>query len=67
MALGKFLMTKRNGFTTAALLTFAMLGCSSSQADAAQCGSNAGGFEAWKQQFAGEALAKGIGASTVSA
>jgi membrane-bound lytic murein transglycosylase B len=38
-----------------------------SQANAAQCGSSAGGFEAWKQQFAGEARAKGIGASTIQA
>jgi len=39
----------------------------SSQANAAQCGNSAGGFEAWKQQFAGEARAKGISASTVQA
>lgn len=39
----------------------------SSQANAAQCGSGAGGFDAWKQQFAGEARAKGIGASTIQA
>src|ERR1700731_4099047 len=44
-----------------------MLVCLSSQADAAQCGSSSAGFEGWKQQFAGEARAKGIGASTVSA
>src|SRR5476649_1388527 len=36
-------------------------------AHAAQCGSSAAGFESWKQQFAGEARAKGIGAATVSA
>jgi len=30
-------------------------------ADAAQCGNNAGGFETWKQQFAAEARANGIG------
>jgi len=30
-------------------------------AEAAQCGNNAGGFEAWKQQFAAEARANGIG------
>jgi membrane-bound lytic murein transglycosylase B len=39
----------------------------SSQANAAQCGNSAGGFEAWKQSFAGEARAKGIGASTLQA
>jgi membrane-bound lytic murein transglycosylase B len=36
-------------------------------ADAAQCGSTAAGFEAWKAQFAGEARARGVGASTMSA
>src|SRR4051794_35381461 len=39
----------------------------SSQANAAQCGNSAGGFESWKQSFAGEARAKGIGASTIDA
>jgi membrane-bound lytic murein transglycosylase B len=39
----------------------------SSQANAAQCGNSAGGFEAWKQSFAGEARAKGVGASTIQA
>ena len=47
-----------------ALVTFA---CPTSPADAAQCGSTSAGFETWKQEFAGEARAKGIGASTVSA
>jgi membrane-bound lytic murein transglycosylase B len=45
----------------------AMLACSISRADAAQCGSSAGGFPAWKQEFAGEARAKGVSASTVQA
>ena len=39
----------------------------SSPADAAQCGNGAGGFDAWKQSFAGEARAKGISASTIQA
>jgi membrane-bound lytic murein transglycosylase B len=38
-----------------------------SSASAAQCGSGPGGFEAWKQQFAGEARAKGVGANGVNA
>ena len=38
-----------------------------SQAHAAQCGNGPGGFEAWKQQFAGEARAKGIGGAGTSA
>jgi membrane-bound lytic murein transglycosylase B len=37
------------------------------EADAAQCGSTAAGFEAWKKQFAGEARARGVSASTVAA
>src|SRR3712207_450643 len=36
-------------------------------AGAAQCGSTAAGFEAWKQQFADEARAKGVSASTLAA
>ena len=52
---------------TAAFLALAMLAWLGSQAGAAQCGSSPAGFEAWKQQFAGEARVKGIGASAVSA
>ena len=51
----------------AAFSTFAVLACLSSQAGAAQCGNGPGGFEAWKQQFAGEARAKGVGAAGLSA
>ena len=59
-------MTKSKQLTTASFAALAMLACLSS-ADAASCGSGPGGFEAWKQQFAEEARAKGIGASAVSA
>jgi len=59
-------MTKRKGLTTAAFLTMAMLACLSPSAHAAQCGSTSAGFEVWKQEFAGEARAKGIGASAIS-
>ncbi|WP_423870876.1 lytic murein transglycosylase [Bradyrhizobium sp.] len=45
----------------------AVLACLSSQAHAAQCGNGPGGFEAWKQQFAGEARAKGVGGAGVAA
>jgi membrane-bound lytic murein transglycosylase B len=62
-----YLMTKSKRLTTATFFALAMLACLSPQADAAQCGSTSAGFEGWKQQFAGEARAKGIGASTVSA
>jgi membrane-bound lytic murein transglycosylase B len=60
-------MTKSKGLTTAAFITSAALACLSSHAHAAQCGSSAVGFDAWKSEFAGEARAKGISASTVSA
>jgi membrane-bound lytic murein transglycosylase B len=60
-------MFKSKGLATTTFLTLTMLACSSPQADAAQCGSGPGGFEAWKQQFASEARAKGIGASSISA
>ena len=43
-------------------LGLAMLACAS-QADAAQCGNSAAGYESWKQQFAGEARAKGVSAT----
>jgi membrane-bound lytic murein transglycosylase B len=36
-------------------------------ARAAQCGDSAAGFEGWKQAFAGEARAKGVGASGIAA
>jgi membrane-bound lytic murein transglycosylase B len=39
----------------------------SGKASAAQCGSTAAGFEAWKRQFAGEAQARGVSASTIAA
>ena len=51
----------------AAFTTLAMLVGVGTTAYAAQCGNGPGGFEAWKQQFAGEARAKGIGANGVSA
>lgn len=35
--------------------------------EAAQCGSNSAGFAAWKQQFAGEARARGVSAPAISA
>ena len=60
-------MAKTKHVTTATFLTLAMLACAPSHADAAQCGTSAAGFEGWKQQFAGEARAKGVGASAVSA
>src|SRR6202790_378520 len=60
-------MTKSKGLTTAAFFALALLACPTSPANAAQCGSTSAGFDTWKQEFAGEARAKGIGASAVSA
>ena len=48
-------------------LAAAALACVAPRAQAAQCGNGPGGFEAWKQTFAGEAKAKGIGAAGVAA
>ncbi len=60
-------MTNSKRLTAATSLILAMLACASPHAHAAQCGSGPGGFETWKQQFSGEARAKGIGASGISA
>src|SRR6202023_447575 len=57
-------MTKGGQFKTviiAALVAFVWM---ASKAGAAQCGSTAAGFEAWKKQFADEARASGVSAST---
>ena len=52
---------------SAALLAFALLAGPGGKADAAQCGSSAGGFESWKQEFAAEAKGKGVGANAAAA
>ena len=60
-------MTESKKFFAA---TFAALAISASltpRADAAQCGSSAAGYEGWKQQFASEARAKGIGGTALNA
>src|SRR3954469_2059481 len=50
-----------------AFTALAALTCSALQANAAQCGNSPAGFDAWKQQFAGEARTQGIGAAGVAA
>ena len=60
-------MSGSTRLTTTTLLSLAMLATASPQARAAQCGSGPGGYGAWKQEFAGEARAKGISASTIQA
>src|ERR1700749_1319296 len=54
---------KKSAPSSAAFVAAAILAGLATQAQAAQCGNGASGFEAWKQQFAGEARAKGVGAA----
>jgi membrane-bound lytic murein transglycosylase B len=54
-------------FCSTAVATLTLLACLNPYAHAAQCGSTSAGFDAWKSEFAGEARAKGVSASTVSA
>jgi membrane-bound lytic murein transglycosylase B len=64
---GTSLMTQNKKLAAVTFMAFAMLVCLIPRADAAQCGSSAAGFAAWKQEFAGEARAKGISAATIQA
>ncbi len=52
-------MTKGGQFKTVTVAALAALMWMASEAGAAQCGSTAAGFDAWKQQFAAEAKGKG--------
>src|SRR5262245_5549962 len=60
-------MTKRGQLKTFIVSAFVGLLCTVGKAEAAQCGSTAAGFEAWKQQFAAEARGRGVSAATVAA
>ena len=60
-------MLTRGPWRTAACASLAALMLMTGQANAAQCGTSAAGFEAWKQQFAPEARAQGVGAAGISA
>jgi membrane-bound lytic murein transglycosylase B len=60
-------MIRSKKLVSATFATLGLLACSIPRADAAQCGSSAAGFPAWKQEFAGEARAKGISAATLQA
>jgi membrane-bound lytic murein transglycosylase B len=57
----------RKALVPATFAALVMLACLVSRADAAQCGSTAAGFGAWKQEFANEARAKGVSAATIQA
>jgi membrane-bound lytic murein transglycosylase B len=59
-------MTKGGQFKTIAVTALAVAGLAG-EAGAAQCGSTAAGFGAWKEQFAQEAKARGVGATAISA
>src|SRR6266702_2986823 len=60
-------MTKGGQFKTVTVAALVALMSMASQASAAQCGSTAAGFEAWKKQFADEARGRGVSASTAAA
>src|SRR5215469_17082645 len=60
-------MTKGGQFKTFTVIALVAFVWMAGKASGAQCGSTAAGFGAWKQQFAGEARAKGVSASTVAA
>src|SRR5436190_8755769 len=59
-------MTRLQRFSVAGLGLAALVGFAA-QASAAQCGASSAGFESWKQQFAGEARAQGVGAAGIAA
>jgi membrane-bound lytic murein transglycosylase B len=50
-----------------AFVALAVLAGLGATADAAQCGSTAAGFEAWKREFSEQARAKGVGGSSIAA
>jgi membrane-bound lytic murein transglycosylase B len=56
-----------NRQSIAPFAALAMLAAGGTSAHAAQCGSSSSGYAAWKQEFAGEARAKGVSAATIQA
>jgi len=60
-------MIMRGELASATLAVLAVLIGLAPGAQAAQCGSGPGGFEAWKREFAAEAQAKGIGGAGIAA
>ena len=60
-------MIMGRGIVPAAFTAMVLLAGLGGSADAAQCGSSAGGFESWKQEFAAEAKGKGVGANAAAA
>src|SRR5258706_1747227 len=60
-------MTKGGQLRTVTVAVLVALLWMTGKAGAAQCGSTAAGFEAWKRQLADEARGKGVSASTLAA
>jgi membrane-bound lytic murein transglycosylase B len=60
-------MTMGGQFKTVAGAALVALAALTGKAGAAQCGSTAAGFEAWKRQFADEARGRGVSAAAVAA
>ena len=60
-------MTKRGQLNMVGVAILLALVGMTGKALAAQCGSTADGFEAWKRHFADEARAKGASASSLAA
>jgi len=60
-------MKKVGQLTTGTVAVLAALLCLAAEARAAQCGTSAAEFESWKQQFAAEARAQGVGAAGLAA
>ena len=60
-------MTTRQRFSIQAGAVLLMLAGSACGANAAQCSSSGGGFEGWKEDFASEARAHGVGEAGISA
>ena len=60
-------MTRGWQIAASALAVVVMVATLGAEANAAQCGNGPGGFEAWKEQFAGEARAKGVGSTAIDA
>jgi membrane-bound lytic murein transglycosylase B len=60
-------MVMAREIVSAAVVAMALLAGFGGQADAAQCGSSSGGFEAWKREFTEEAKGKGVGANAAVA
>jgi membrane-bound lytic murein transglycosylase B len=60
-------MTESKPFSAAIFAALAIFACCAPSAHAATCGNSAAGYATWKQEFAGEARAKGISTPTIQA